>query len=83
MAALYTATTLTGNITLTAATSDSITVTGVSTASKCSFTATNSIAAGITSTLAGYYAVSANTFTLNHAASIASGATYGVICSQH
>jgi len=83
MAALYTATTLTGNITLTAAASDSITITGLSTASKCSFAPTNSTAAGITSTLAGYYAVSANTFTLNHAASIASGATYGVMCSQH
>jgi hypothetical protein len=73
---------LTGNITLTTATSDAITITGVTTSSKCSFTATNATAAGLTNvTLAGYYAVTANTFTFNHAATTANGATYGVMCS--
>lgn len=72
---------LRGNITLTTATSDAITITGVTTASVCSFDATNSTAAGITTTLAGFYSVTANTFTLNHAATVAAGATYGVICT--
>jgi hypothetical protein len=72
----------TGSITLTTATSDTIGISGVTTSSKCSFSPTNSTAAGLTSTtLAGYYAVSAGSFTLNHAATTASGATFGVSCS--
>jgi hypothetical protein len=66
---------------LTSATSDSISISGVTTSSKCSLAATNLTAAGITSTLAGYYTVSTGTFTLNHAATLAAGATYGVSCS--
>jgi len=66
---------------LTAATSDSATMTGITTSSKCSFTATNATAAGIVSTLAGYYTVSSGNFTLHHVATSAAGATYGVLCS--
>ena len=54
---------VTGNITLTAATSDSVSIAGISTSSKCSFTATNSTAAGVATTLAGYYTVSTGSFT--------------------
>jgi len=72
---------ITANITLTAATSDSATMTGITTSSKCSFTATNATAAGIVSTLAGYYTVSSGSFTLHHVATSAAGATYGVLCS--
>ena len=72
---------VTGNLTLTAATTDSLTITGVTTSSKCSFSATNATAAGVAGTLAGYYTLSANTFTLHHVATSAAGATYGVLCS--
>jgi len=72
---------VTGNLTLTAAVTDSLTITGVTTSSKCSFAATNATAAGVVGTLAGYYTLSANTFTLHHVATSAAGATYGVLCS--
>lgn len=72
---------VTGNLTLTSATADSLTIAGVSVSSKCSFSANNAAAASVAGTLAGYYTVSANTFTLNHVATSAAGATYGVICS--
>lgn len=72
---------VTGNLTLTAATTDSLTIAGVTTSSKCSFTATNATAAGVVGTLAGYYTLSANTFTLHHVATSAASATYGVVCS--
>ena len=72
---------LTGSLTLTSAAADSVTIAGVSASSKCSFSATNATAASVASTLAGYYTVSANTFTLNHVATSAAGATYGIICS--
>ena len=71
----------TGSLTLTAATADSLTITGVTASSKCSFSATNATAASVANTLAGYYTVSANSFTLNHVATSAAGATYGVLCS--
>lgn len=72
---------LTANITLTTATTDNVSIFGVSAASKCSFTATNATAAGVASTLAGWYTLTANTFTLHHVATSAAGATYGVMCS--
>lgn len=72
----------TSTITLTTATSDFMIIPGVTASSKCSFVPVNSTAAGIASTLNGYYTTSANTFTLNHAATIAAGATYSVICSK-
>ena len=72
---------VTGSLTLTSATADSLTIAGVSASSKCSFSATNATAASVAGTLAGYYTVSANTFTLNHVATSAAGATYGVVCS--
>ena len=72
---------VTGNLTLTSATADSLTIAGISASSKCSFAPTNAAAASVAGTLAGYYTVSANTFTLNHVATSAAGATYGVVCS--
>jgi len=72
---------LSANITLTAATSDSVTIAGLTASSKCSFSATNATAAGVASTLAGYYTVAANSFTLHHVATTAAGATYGLMCT--
>lgn len=73
---------LSANITLTTATSDAVTITGVTSSSKCSFSATNATAAGLTATTGAlYYGVTANTFTLNHAATTAAAATYGVVCT--
>ena len=71
----------TGGLTLTAATADSVSIAGVTASSKCSFTPTNATAAGVVSTLAGYYTVAAGSFTLHHVATSAAGATYGVLCS--
>lgn len=73
---------LRGNLTLTTATSDSLTLTGVSESSVCSFAPTNSTAANV-GTVLGYYSLSTNVFTLNHAATVASGATYGVLCTAN
>ncbi len=72
---------LTGNLTLTSATTDNVTILGLSTTSKCSYSATNATAAGVAGTLAGYYTLAMNTFTLHHVATSAAGATYGVVCS--
>lgn len=74
---------LTANLTLTTAATDSVSIVGVSTSSKCSFTATNATAAGVASTLAGYYTLASGTFTLHHVATTAAGATYGVLCSVY
>ncbi len=73
---------LSANITLTTATSDSVSINGVTASSKCSFTPSNSTAAGVVSTLAGYYTTTTNSFALHPMlATSASGATYGVICT--
>jgi hypothetical protein len=72
---------LSANITLTTATTDSVTILGLTTASKCTFSPSNATAASVTATLAGYYTVASNSFTLHHVATSASGATYGVMCT--
>jgi hypothetical protein len=73
-------TVLVGAITLTMETSDSLTLQGVTTSSHCTFSPSNSTAT--TATILPYYSVTANTFTLTHAATVGNGATYGVMCTS-
>ena len=73
-------TVLVGTITLTAATSDSLTMQGVTTSSHCTFSPSNATAT--TATILAYYSVTTNTFTLTHAATVGNGATYGVMCTS-
>jgi len=73
---------LVGSITLTAATSDSVTIPGVTANSHCVAFATNSTAAAAT-TIAYKSSVSANTVTLTHVATTASGGTFDIICSMN
>jgi hypothetical protein len=68
-----------GVITLTAATSDSVTVAGLPTTASCTFSPSNSTAT--TPTILPWYSIAANTFTLNHAATVGAGASFGYICS--
>lgn len=68
-----------GTGTFTTATSDNITVTGATSASICVFAPTNSTstAAGVIAYISG---VAANTVTITHAATLASGGTVNVLC---
>lgn len=72
--------TLRGTLSLTAATTDSATITGVTTSSKCTFSPTNSTAAAAT-VLAFVSSVSANTVVIGHAATVANGGTLNILCS--
>jgi hypothetical protein len=66
----------------TTATSDSFTVTGATASSHCVFSPTNSIAAS--SSVVGYVSsVGANTVTITHAATVASGGTINIICTPN
>lgn len=70
---------LTGTLTYTAATSDAVTITGITTSSTCSFEATNATAAA--ATVVPWYAVTTNTVTINHVATTASGGTVAIMCT--
>ena len=72
-------TVMSGTITLTTATSDAATIQGVTTSSKCSLAATNATAT--TTTILPWLAYTANTVTVNHAATVGNGATYSVLCT--
>ena len=67
-----------GTITLSTATSDSVTIQGVGSSSVCTAFSTNSTAAA--STTLPYIGVSANTVTITHAATVANGATFNIQC---
>lgn len=71
---------LRGTLSLTAATTDSATITGVTTSSICTFSPTNSTAAAAT-VLAFVSSVSANTVVIGHAATVANGGTLNILCS--
>jgi hypothetical protein len=68
-----------GTITLSAAVSDSVAVAGLPATASCTFSPANALAA--TPAILPWYSIAANAFTLNHAATVASGATFGFICS--
>ncbi len=73
---------ITGSVMLTGSVSGSDTFTltgvrGVPTPSLCSFTPTNSIAAGVQP----WYTVGTNTLTLNYPSGVGWGATYSVTCN--
>jgi hypothetical protein len=72
---------LRGVITGTAATTDSVTIAGITTSSKCTFSPSNSDAATTLPTVQPYITVTANTATLNFAATATVGATYNVLCT--
>lgn len=72
--------TLRGTLSLTTATTDSATIAGVTTSSKCTFSPTNSTAAAAT-VLAFVSSVSANTVVIGHAATVANGGTLNILCS--
>lgn len=73
---------VTGNGTYTTATSDTFTVLGVNANSNCGFTATNATAAA--STVAAYVSgVGANTVTITHVATSASGGTVNIFCTNN
>lgn len=72
--------TVRGTLTMTTATSDAATVTGATTSSICTFSPTNSTAAA-TTVLAYISAVSANSVTVSHAATVASGGTLNIVCT--
>ena len=74
-----------GNLTLTTATSDTVTITGVSSTSHCVAFPRNVTAAGLTATTGAVYigTPSTNTVTFNHAATTASGANYDVLCTKN
>lgn len=67
-------------VTLGTGTSDTFSITGISSTSICTSTAANSTAAN--SAIAAYISsVSTNSITLGHAATIANGAIFNVLCS--
>jgi hypothetical protein len=71
---------LRGTVTFTTATTDSATITGVTSSSNCVFSPTNSTAAAAT-TIAYISAVSANTVTFTHVGTTASGGTENIACT--
>lgn len=76
-----TSTTLRGVLTATAASTSTATITGVTTGSKCTFSPSNSDAATTLPTVQPYITPTANTVTLNFAATATAGATYNVLCT--
>lgn len=73
-------TVLRGTLTLTTATTDSATITGVTSSSNCTFSPTNSTAAAAT-TVAFVSSVSTNTVVIGHVATTASGGTLDIHCT--
>jgi hypothetical protein len=71
---------LASTITLTAATSDSASISGVTASSHCVFSPTNSTATGAT-ILPYISAMSAGSVTITHAATVGNGATYNIVCT--
>jgi hypothetical protein len=69
-----------GTITLTAATSDSASISGVTASSHCVFSPTNLTATGA-AILPYISAVSAGSVTITHAATVGNGATYNIVCT--
>jgi hypothetical protein len=73
---------LVGTVTLTAATSDAATVTGVTSAGHCWFAATNATAAANTVT-PSIGTPTTNSVTITHVATTASGGTMNVFCTPY
>lgn len=73
-------TVLRGTLTLTTATTDSATITGVTSSSNCTFSPTNSTAAAAT-TVPFVSSVSTNTVVIGHVATTASGGTLNIHCT--
>lgn len=73
--------TVRGTLTMTTATSDVATVTGATSSSVCNFAPTNSTAAASSTVLAYISAVSANSVTISHAATVANGGTLNILCT--
>lgn len=71
---------LKGVVTSAADTADSITITGVTTGSVCSFSPSSQTAAAAIPTLLPWVTVAANTVTLNYAATATAGLTFNVVC---
>jgi hypothetical protein len=72
--------TVRGTGTYTTATSDAITVTGATTSSICTFSPTNALAAAAT-VIPFISSVAANSVTISHVATTASGGTVNIICT--
>jgi hypothetical protein len=78
----YAGATAVGTGTYTTATSDAFTVTGVTSSSHCAFSPTNATAAA--ATVVGYIsAVAANSVTITHVATSASGGTVDIVCTAN
>jgi hypothetical protein len=72
---------LSGSISLTAATSDTLTIEGLTSGYTCVFSPSNATAASV-GTVAGYVSdVSTDAVTITHAATVANGATESVVCA--
>jgi hypothetical protein len=69
-----------GNLSLTTATSDTASITGVTTSSACTFSPSNSTAAAAT-VIAYVSAVTTNSVMITHAATTANGGTLNIICT--
>jgi hypothetical protein len=69
-----------GTLSLTAATSDTASITGVTSSSVCTFSPENATAAAAT-VIAYVSAVSTGSVTITHAATVASGGTLNIICT--
>jgi hypothetical protein len=71
---------LKGSLTVTTATTDAVTITGLQSTSKCAFSATN--LGGATDLATIYISTTAtNTLTFTHPATTSAGDTYGIVCS--
>jgi hypothetical protein len=69
-----------GTLSLTTATSDTASITGVTSSSVCTFSPTNATAAAAT-VIAYVSAVSTGSVTITHAATVANGGTLNIICT--
>lgn len=74
---------LKGTLTTTAATSNSTTITGITSTSRCSFEATNATSGNPATVPQPYYTVAANTFTLNYSTTATAGGTFAILCTPN